>query len=185
MNTKLSHLPQAPNLASLVLRLTVGVILLAHGLPKLQGGIPQFAGFVRSLGIPFPTLTAYATVAIEVVGGAMLVAGLLTRVWAGFATLLMIGTTLMVKLDAGLVGAPGQGSGMELDLLILAGALAVVLIGPGTVSLDRLIGIDGKTHAQAIKAPADAGMAASGKADPPLTISLDDEVSAPSYQRSR
>jgi uncharacterized membrane protein YphA (DoxX/SURF4 family) len=89
-----------------------------------------------------PTATAYATVAIEAVGGAMLILGLGTRLWGALATLQMIGTSLVVKRDVGLIAAAGQGAGMELDLLILAGALAVVLIGPGPFSLDHLIGID-------------------------------------------
>ncbi|MGH2576383.1 MAG: DoxX family membrane protein [Actinomycetota bacterium] len=47
--------------------------------------------------------------AIEVLGGPMLVLGLGTRVWAVLASLLMVGTTLVVKWDVGLLGASGVG----------------------------------------------------------------------------
>lgn len=139
----LSRLPYAPHLAALVLRVAVGTVLIAHGLQKLRGGVSGFAGVVESVGAPFPTLTAYVVVAIEVLGGSLLLVGLLTRVWSTLAALFMVFTTLLVKLDSGLIAPQGQGSGAELDILILAGALAITLMGPGTVSLDRLIGIDG------------------------------------------
>lgn len=160
-----SRLPYAPHLASLVLRLALGIVLVAHGLQKLRGGVSGFAGFVESLGVPFPALAAYAVVAVEVLGGSLLVVGLLTRVWSTLAALLMVFTTLLVKLDAGLISR--EGAGAELDILILAGALAITLMGPGTASLDRVIGIDGgrlvlaEPRARAQPAPA-AGM--TGKA---------------------
>jgi putative oxidoreductase len=141
MNRLLSRLPFAPNAAALVLRLTVGVVLLAHGLPKLRGGVSSFAGFVGTLNLPFPTVTAYLVVGIEVIGGALLIVGLLTRLWGLLAALMMVGTTLLVKLDGGLIAQEG-GAGMELDLLILAAALAVTLIGPGSASADAVLGID-------------------------------------------
>lgn len=168
-----TRIPSAPGAAALVLRVTVGIVLLAHGLAKLDGGVENFAGSVGSMGIPFPIATAYATVAIEVLGGAMLVLGLGTRVWAVLATLLMVGTTLVVKWDAGLLGASGR-SGMEVDLLVLAGALAIALLGPGRVSVDHAVGLE--------RAPArlgkvvDARSAAFGPRidDPRVTITLDD-----------
>ena len=180
MNTRLSRLPQAPGSAALVLRLTVGTVLMAHGLSKLQRGVGGFAGSVDSLGIPFPTATAYATVTIEVVGGAMLLVGLLTRLWSALATLLMTGTTLVVKLDAGLLGQPGQGSGMELDLLVLAAALAITLVGPGPVSVDHVIGIDRGARAAVLEpataASASASSAAATAPDTPrVTVRLDSE----------
>ncbi|MGH2720915.1 MAG: DoxX family protein [Actinomycetota bacterium] len=174
MRELFTRIPSAPGAAALVLRVTVGIVLLAHGLAKIEGGVESFAGSVGSRGIPFPTATAYATVAIEVLGGPMLVLGLGTRVWAVLASLLMVGTTLVVKWDVGLLGASGR-TGMELDLLVLAGALAVALLGPGRVSVDHVVGLD--------RAPArrgrigDAPTARSGAAapaDPRVTITLDD-----------
>ena len=185
MNARLSRLPQAPGLAALVLRLTVGIVLMAHGISKLERGVGAFAGTVESLGIPLPTITAYATVTIEVAGGAMLLLGLLTRLWSTLATLLMTGTTLVVKLDAGLLGQPGQGSGMELDLLILAGALAITLVGPGPVSVDHAIGIDRAMRAPAVEPQAASSPAPAASDSPKVTVRLDaeDEVAGSSRRR--
>ncbi|MGH2689854.1 MAG: DoxX family protein [Actinomycetota bacterium] len=168
----LTRIPSAPGPAALVLRVTVGIVLLAHGLAKLDGGVENFAGSVASMGIPVPVATAYATVAIEVLGGAMLVLGLGTRVWAVLATLLMVGTTLVVKWDVGLLGADGR-TGMELDLLVLAGALAIALIGPGPISVDHVLGLD---RAAARGRVVDVRTAAVGRPsdDPRVTIALDD-----------
>lgn len=142
-----SRLPFAPHLAGLVLRLALGPVMMAHGLMKLRNGVDGFAGLVEKLGAPFPLLTAYAVVAIEVVGGASLLIGLLARVWSSLTALLMLFTTLLVKLDAGLIAGQGQGTGAELDILILAGALAITLMGPGTVSVDHLIRLEGPAPA--------------------------------------
>jgi putative oxidoreductase len=184
MNGRLSRLPQAPGLAALVLRLTVGTVLMAHGISKLERGIGAFADTVDSRGIPFPMITASATVTIEVAGGAMLLLGLLTRLWSALATLLMIGTTLVVKLDAGLLGQPGQGSGMELDLLVMASALAITLVGPGPVSVDHAIGIDRAMRA-ARRASAAMSSAPAGSDAPNVTVRLDteEEVARSSSQR--
>jgi putative oxidoreductase len=170
---------QAPSPAALVLRLTVGTVLVAHGLPKIDGGVSRFAEGIADLGIPFPTFTAWATVTIEVLGGAMLVVGLLTRLWSTLATLLMAGTTLVVKMDVGLIGGPGRGTGMELDLVMLAAAFAITLIGPGIVSLDHVIGIDRARPSVAQPAVAIAPTAAGSAEDTPrVTISLEDAEAA-------
>lgn len=180
MRSPLSRIPVAPGLASLVLRAVVGVVLVAHGLPKLERGVGAFAANVADLGVPFPEAAAWGVVAIEVVGGAMLLAGLLTRIWAVLAAALMAGTTLLAKVDAGLVGSGGQ-SGMELDLLILAGALAIALIGPGPASVDHVAGIDRSTTARAVRpaattaARAPASRTPLRRDEPRVTIALDDE----------
>jgi hypothetical protein len=62
---------------------------------------------------------------------------------------------------------------MELDLLVLAGALAIALLGPGRVSVDHAVGLDRAPvrRAQVV----DARGAVAGRTDDPrLTITLDD-----------
>jgi putative oxidoreductase len=123
--------------ASLVLRLAVGVVLAYHGwlkLPEVSG----FTGFVDSLGIPAPELMAYVVTYLEFLGGIALIVGLATRYVAALFAVEMVSTIVLVKLDVGLI-APDAGVGAELDLLILAIAVSLVLIGAGRWSVDRLL----------------------------------------------
>jgi putative oxidoreductase len=123
--------------AILVLRLAVGVVLAYHGWLKLPD-VPGFAGFVDSLGIPAPDLMAYVVTYLELLGGIALIVGLATRYVAALFAVEMVFTILLVKLDVGLI-APDAGVGAELDLLILAIALSLVLVGAGRWSMDALV----------------------------------------------
>lgn len=128
--------------APFVLRGSAGVIFAYHGWQKLDGGVSGFAGFVDSLGVPLPELTAWVVTLLEFAGGIMLVAGLLTRVVALLLGLEMIGTTWLVKLDVGLIAGQGGGAGAEIDIALWACMVALLLLGPGVLALDSLIGIE-------------------------------------------
>lgn len=125
------------DLASLSLRLAVGVVLAYHGWLKV-GDVSGFAGFVDSLGIPAPDLMAYVVTYLELLGGIALIVGVATRYVAGLFVIEMVFTIALVKLDVGLIASEG-GVGAELDLLILAIALSLVLTGAGRWSVDSLL----------------------------------------------
>lgn len=129
--------------AATVLRVIIGIIFTYHGIDKLQGGASGFAGFLESLNIPAPEIVAWVVILLELVGGILLILGLLTRLVALLFALEMIGTTLLVKLDVGLIGA--QGAGAELDLALLAGVLAILLLGPGRAAVDNKMGLGSAT----------------------------------------
>jgi putative oxidoreductase len=122
--------------ANLVLRLAAGVVLAYHGWLKLQE-VSGFAGYVEFLGIPAPDLMAYVVTYLEFLGGIALIAGLVTRYVAALFVIEMIFTISLVKFDVGLIASEG-GVGAELDILILAIALGLVLTGAGRWSLDAL-----------------------------------------------
>lgn len=139
-----------PDAGRLLLRLIAGVVITSHGIQKIQGGVENFAGFVGSLGIPLPTATAYLVTGLELVGGILLIVGLLSRLGGLLLALEMIGTTLLVKVDVGLISAEGVGA--ELDLVLLAAFAGIVLLGPGRASLDAVLGIEGeRRHSAATK----------------------------------
>lgn len=127
----------AGDLAILALRLAVGVVLAYHGWLKL-GGVSGFAGFVDSLGVPAPELMAYVVTYLEFLGGIALIVGLATRYVAALFVVEMVFTIALVKLDVGLIASEG-GVGAELDLLILATALSLVLTGAGRWSVDSIL----------------------------------------------
>jgi putative oxidoreductase len=130
----------AVDAATLVMRVIVGPIMAYHGWKKVQGGVGNFAKFVATnVDLPAPELVARAVVVIELAGGIFLMLGLLTRLWALLVAGQMISIVFLLKWDAGLIGPPGQGGGYELDLVIAASALGLLLIGPGRLSLDHLL----------------------------------------------
>ncbi len=139
MRMALPHVRRGSDLAPLFLRLAMGPILAYHGYQKVERGVSSFAAFVDSLGVPFPTLAAYAVTFLELGGGLAILVGLLTQVWSLLLAIQFALITWLVKLDVGLIAPPGQGAGAELDLLILAGALALTVIGPGAFSLDAAL----------------------------------------------
>ena len=121
-----------------VLRVAIGVTFFMHGWQKLfQMGIPGVAGFFGQMGIPAPMAAATLITLLELVGGALLIAGLFTR-WVSIPLALdMLVAALLVHLPAGFF-AP---NGVELVFVLPGGtaALALALAGPGTFALDRAI----------------------------------------------
>jgi len=112
------------------IRATIGVIFLVHGLPKFN---PGFVGFLTSLGIPAEMQIPIALA--EFVPGILLIVGILTRISSALLAIDMLGAIFLVKHAASLTGEHG----FEFDLILLAGNLAIIAIGPGRVSLSHVL----------------------------------------------
>lgn len=130
--------PVAQRLGLTLLRVVVGVIFAAHGLQKFtqQGGIAGVGGFFGQLGVPAPELMAWVVAIVELVGGVMLIAGLLTRPVAVALAIDMLAATVLVHWENGLFA---QAGGYELTLLLLAASLALAIAGPGEPAADRYV----------------------------------------------
>jgi putative oxidoreductase len=113
-----------------VLRILVGLTFLLMGLPKAQN-FAGFTGFVASLGFPVPVVFAAVVVALEVIGGLLLIVGLGTRWVSALYMVEMLVTTLLVKMpNVGFIAAQGKpGDGADLDLLLLSGAFIMLTLG--------------------------------------------------------
>src|SRR5688572_5330518 len=85
------------NLGLLVARGIPGVIFLYHGWQKLDGGLGGVGDFLKSLDFPAPDLLAYVLTFGELIGGAFLILGLLTRVVSLAFIVEMLITTFYVK----------------------------------------------------------------------------------------
>lgn len=131
--------------APTVLRVVLGIVFIAHGWDKLQNGPGNFAGFLTSLNVPAPEIMAWVVTLLEFGGGIMLILGVLTRIVALLFVLEMIAAILLVKIDVGLIAE--QGAGAELDLALMAGALAILFLGPGKLAVDDKIGLGGPVSA--------------------------------------
>lgn len=120
------------DLGLLVLRLSIGGLMLwQHGLEKIKG-YEKFAGFVADSGLPRPEVLAPLAAGAEVVGAALFALGLLTRVGALAVAGTMAVAAFYIQRDDGLAK-------QEMALLYLAAATCVLLAGPGRFSLDRAL----------------------------------------------
>jgi putative oxidoreductase len=132
-------------LAPLAARVLVGVIMAVHGFQKLTNGPAGFAEVLTALGVPAPGIMAWVVTLTELLGGVLLVLGLFSRLAAFALTVDLVVAILLVKLDVGLIAPMGQpGTGYELDLALIAGFLVVLFGGPGPLSADRALGLEGE-----------------------------------------
>jgi putative oxidoreductase len=132
--------------APLPIRLAVGYGFMAHGYAKLSRGPEKFAVVLHTLGVPEPLLAAWAATLTELVGGAAVMAGVFIS-WASIPMAVVLLTALVtVHLPYGFfsvkfaevteAGIKFGTVGYEILLLYLAGLVALVLGGPGALSLE-------------------------------------------------
>lgn len=119
-------------LAATLLRLTLGFALLAHGLLKvLVFTVPGTVGFFEKLG--YPGSLAYYAIAIEIVGGLMLVLGVYSRYVAMAALPLLLGAA-MVHGGNGWLFSNANG-GWEFPVFWAATLIVQALLGNGAYAL--------------------------------------------------
>ena len=118
----------------LILRISIGTMLIHHGYEK-TADIQNFAdAFVRPIGIPFPILASYIAAYSEIYGSWLLIAGLLTR----FAALSIVGT-IGVAIYHAIVTAGFNIYLLELLILYMGGSLCILLLGSGDFAIDRFL----------------------------------------------
>ena len=126
--------------AMVPLRIVLGVIFVHAGYGKLRRGIGGFSSWLGELGIPLPRVAGPLVAALEIVGGLALVVGLFTS-WVAIplAVSMLVATWVnAVKLRLPFAGNENA-QGWELDLLLIALLVALILGGSGPLSLDALI----------------------------------------------
>ncbi|RXJ02421.1 DoxX family protein [Anaerobacillus alkaliphilus] len=126
------------DIGALLLRITLGVVFLSHGLAKFQGGIENVVGWFQSIGLP--GFMAYGVAGIEVIGGAALIVGLGTRVFSLLFSLILLGAIVKVKFAAGFL------DGYAYDVILLAIGIHLSLNGSKFFSLDQSLFSNTKEH---------------------------------------
>lgn len=125
-----------PDLGLALLRVTLGVIFVTHGLPKIMGGVGGFEGMLAEMGVPLAGIMAWVVTLLEVGGGLALIAGFLVTAFSLLLSFHMLMGIFLVHLSNGwYVVGPGSG-GAEFNVLLIAGLLTLVLAGPGAAALD-------------------------------------------------
>ncbi|MFQ5746077.1 MAG: DoxX family protein [Gemmatimonadota bacterium] len=125
-----------PQLGLTVLRVVLGVTFIAHGAPKLFGGLDMTSGFFGQLGVPLPTLAAWGVALLEFLGGLGLIAGLLVTPLSILLGMEMFLGIIFLHARNGWYVVGGGSDGVEFNVLLIAALLMLILGGPGLAALD-------------------------------------------------
>ncbi len=127
-----------------ILRITLGVVMLPHGLQKTLGwfGGYGFSGTMGGfVGMGIPTFLAFLVIFAESAGSIALITGITTRIAAFGVGATMLVAGFMHKANGFFANWSGQqkGEGFEFHILTIGIAIALMIGGAGRFSLDRLI----------------------------------------------
>ncbi|HEY1042976.1 MAG TPA: DoxX family protein [Telluria sp.] len=121
------------DLGKLILRVTLGGLILLHGIAKLKGGVGFIEGMLSARGLP--AAIAYLVYVGEVLAPVLLIIGMWTRV----AALIVLGNMLVAValVHMGDLGRLNQTGGwaIELQAMFIAAAAALLLLGAGRYSV--------------------------------------------------
>lgn len=122
--------------AALLLRIALGAMFIAHALLKYYGfTLPGTVQFFESIGLPGPL--AYLTFWAELLGGALILAGVYSR-WAALALVpILLGATWAHAGNGWLFTAPN--GGWEYPAFLAVAAVAQALLGDGRYALGNLL----------------------------------------------
>jgi putative oxidoreductase len=109
---------------------SIGAIFIVHSLKKFD---PSWQEWLMSIGIP-PEMQLPIALA-EFIGGILLV-GVLTRVTGSIFAVILLGAIFYIRWENGFFVSQG---GWEWDLVMLAAVLAIIVAGPGRISISHVV----------------------------------------------
>ncbi|MFL6245806.1 MAG: DoxX family protein [Thermoanaerobaculia bacterium] len=127
-----------------ILRITLGLVILPHGLQKTMGwfGGYGFSGTMGGfVGMGIPAFFAFLAIAAESAGALALITGVTTRIAAFGVGVTMLVASTMHQANGFFMNWSGQqkGEGIEYHMLAIGIAVAVMIGGAGRFSVDRAI----------------------------------------------
>jgi putative oxidoreductase len=134
--------PQLFDIALLIARIFIGICFIIHGLGKLgivgTGSMQGFAGWLKSLGVPFAEMQARAAMVSEIAGGAMITLGLFTRIGLAICFFTMLVAASVGHKGGGyLITNNPPGNEYALNLAVIC--VVLFLLGPGHFALDAVL----------------------------------------------
>lgn len=117
----------------LVARIFLALLFIVGGFGKLAGGPANFAGYLGSLGFPAPLFFAWATIAVELLGGLAILLGFQTRNAAYALAAFCIASAIVAHFD---FADQNQMTQFLKNLGLAGGFLLLAATGPGTLSID-------------------------------------------------
>ena len=130
--------PNSASLVALVGRILLALLFVNAGFHKI-GGFEGTVGAIASKGLPMPQVLAALTVALELLGGILLIVGYKVR-WVALAFFLwLIPTTFLFHKFWGIDAAQVQNQMNHFmkNVSIMGGMLLLVAFGPGGYSVDK------------------------------------------------
>ena len=125
------------NLSLFILRVVLGVIMVSHGIPKIQKRVPLGKKWHDHYGVP--AITVLATGVLQLVGGVLLVLGVLTQLVAVVMTLDMLAALYICVFNSHHkepFNSVTPVKGWDVNLLLVGALVVVVLLGAGTWALE-------------------------------------------------
>jgi putative oxidoreductase len=132
----LRYLDRLQPLALLLMRLTLGAIMVAHGYHKVFGGLHHHAQMVAGLGLP--AWLGYVSSFTEFLGGLLILAGMFTRAAAFAICINLVVAVWKVHWHNGLLGG-FERPGYEFPLAAATLAFALIFFGAGPIALDHVL----------------------------------------------
>ncbi len=124
------------DLGLLLARLVLGAVMIAHGWQKWQGGLSATQQGFAQMGIPVPEVAGGFAIAIELVGGAMVVLGLLLPLVGVLYAVVMAGAIVFTHASNGFFAQTG---GYEYVLVLGVLSIALACLGAGRFSVDGAV----------------------------------------------
>ncbi len=121
------------DVAKLLLRVTLAVLILFHGVSKILGGIGPITGMVAKVGMP-PAL-GYLVYVGEVIAPLLVLFGVWARIGAFIIAINMVVAVLLVHTTQFFTLSKTGGWALELQAMFLVAALTVALLGAGRYSV--------------------------------------------------
>ena len=125
----------ADDAGKLILRLTLGILMLLHGIAKISGGVDGLEKMVAGAGLP--TVLAYGVYVGEVLAPLLVIFGFFARFGAAIIVVNMLFAIFLAhRTDLFLLTRTG-GWALELQGFFLFTALALMFMGPGRYGINR------------------------------------------------
>jgi putative oxidoreductase len=130
------------------IRMILGVGFMVHGWAKWSRGPAAFAELLKQAHLPLPLANAWLVTLLEIFGGVALLLGAFVTIVSVPLILSMLGAMFTVNINYGFsavntIGLTPDGPqfgppGYEINLLYIAGLVALILGGAGPLSIDAL-----------------------------------------------
>lgn len=123
------------DIGKFLLRLMIGSLMLFHGIAKVQHGIAFIIGKITQAGLP--EFLAYGVYVGEIIAPILLIIGLKTRLAAFIIAITMLFAIYLVHANDLLTITATGAWAIELQMLYLGSAIAIMFMGAGKISWDK------------------------------------------------